>query len=55
MNPWTRLAPARKNKGPERRQPLRTCICFNSPDDREDGDLATPFCPIEIRRARGEA
>jgi len=55
MNPWTRLVTERKSKGPERLEPRRACNWINSPDDREDGDLATPFCPIEIRRARGEA
>lgn len=52
---WTRLDTARKSKGPERLEPRRACNWINSPDDREVGDLATPFCPIRTRRARGEA
>ena len=52
---WTIDGTGRKNKGPERLEPRRACNLFNSPDDREDGDLATPFCLIEIRRARGDA
>jgi len=52
---WTIDGTARKSKGPERLEPRRACNWINSPDDREDGDVASPFCPIRTRRARGEA
>jgi hypothetical protein len=52
---WTNADVGRKSKGPERLEPRRACNLFNSPDDREVGVAATPFCLITIRRARGEA
>jgi hypothetical protein len=52
---WTNTEAARKSKGPERLEPRRACNWINSPDDREVGVAAPPFCPITIRRARGEA
>jgi hypothetical protein len=51
---WTIDGTGRKNKGPERRQPIQACNLFNSPDDRKDGDNCNPLLPDPISACKGE-